>query len=175
MRVTRAVFTEKLEITDPNELPAVPIYRVTNSLGNIVDESQDPKLDKETSLKMYHDMTLLNVMDRILYDSQRQGRISFYMTNFGEEGTHIGSAAAVLDKDLVYGQYREVGVLMWRNFPLENLMHQCYGNCKDIGKGRQMPVHYGSVEHNFVTISSPLTTQLPQARLFLWDALCVQN
>uniref|UniRef100_A0A0K0CW69 2-oxoisovalerate dehydrogenase subunit alpha n=1 Tax=Angiostrongylus cantonensis TaxID=6313 RepID=A0A0K0CW69_ANGCA len=158
-----AVFTKKLEITDPNELPALPIYRVTNSLGNIVDESQDPKLDKETSLKMYHDMTLLNVMDRILYDSQRQGRISFYMTNFGEEGTHIGSAAAVLDKDLVYGQYREVGVLMWRNFPLENLMHQCYGNCKDIGKGRQMPVHYGSVEHNFVTISSPLTTQLPQA------------
>ena len=26
-----------------------------------------------------------------------------------------------------------------------------------------MPVHYGSSEHNFVTISSPLTTQLPQA------------
>lgn len=31
------------------------------------------------------------------------------------------------------------------------------------GKGKQMPVHYGSREHNFVTISSPLTTQLPQA------------
>jgi 2-oxoisovalerate dehydrogenase E1 component alpha subunit len=26
-----------------------------------------------------------------------------------------------------------------------------------------MPVHYGSTELNFVTISSPLTTQLPQA------------
>lgn len=31
------------------------------------------------------------------------------------------------------------------------------------GKGRQMPVHYGSDKLNFVTISSPLTTQLPQA------------
>ena len=30
-------------------------------------------------------MTLLNTMDRVLYDAQRQGRISFYMTNFGEE------------------------------------------------------------------------------------------
>ncbi|KHJ81382.1 2-oxoisovalerate dehydrogenase subunit alpha, domain protein [Oesophagostomum dentatum] len=108
-------------------------------------------------------MTQLNVMDRILYDSQRQGRISFYMTNFGEEGAHVGSAAALKNEDLIFGQYREVGVLMWRNFPLEMFMHQCYGNCKDIGKGRQMPVHYGSVEHNFVTISSPLTTQLPQA------------
>ena len=30
-------------------------------------------------------MTLLNTMDKILYESQRQGRISFYMTNYGEE------------------------------------------------------------------------------------------
>lgn len=30
-------------------------------------------------------MARLNAIDKILYDSQRQGRISFYMTNFGEE------------------------------------------------------------------------------------------
>ena len=58
---------------------------------------------------MYRDMTLLNTMDKILYESQRQGRISFYMTNFGEEGTHIGSAAALKNTDLVFGQYREAG------------------------------------------------------------------
>lgn len=38
-----------------------------------------------------------------------QGRISFYMTNYGEEGTHIGSAAALNSNDLVFGQYREAG------------------------------------------------------------------
>ena len=68
------------------------------------------KLDKDTVVKMYHCMTLLNTMDRILYESQRQGRISFYMTNYGEEGTHIGSAAALNPKDLVFGQYREAGM-----------------------------------------------------------------
>lgn len=31
------------------------------------------------------------------------------------------------------------------------------------GKGKQMPVHYGSLEHHFVAISSPLATQIPQA------------
>ena len=31
------------------------------------------------------------------------------MTNYGEEATHIGSAAALKPKDLVYGQYREAG------------------------------------------------------------------
>lgn len=33
----------------------------------------------------------------------------------------------------------------------------------DMGKGRQMPVHYGSRALNFHTVSSPLGTQLPQA------------
>lgn len=41
-------------------------------------------------------------------------------------------------------------------------MNQCYGNVEDEGKGRQMPVHYGSKDLNFMTLSSPLTTQLPQ-------------
>jgi len=36
-------------------------------------------------------------------------------------------------------------------------------NVDDKGKGRQMPVHYGSSELNFQTISSPLSTQIPQA------------
>ena len=40
-------------------------------------------------VKMYRDMTLLNSMDKILYESQRQGRISFYMTNlWGGGHTH---------------------------------------------------------------------------------------
>ena len=31
------------------------------------------------------------------------------MTSYGEEGTHIGSAAALDTRDMVYGQYREGG------------------------------------------------------------------
>jgi 2-oxoisovalerate dehydrogenase E1 component alpha subunit len=128
---------------------------------------------------MYKDMTLLNVLDKILYESQRQGRISFYMTNFGEEATHIGSAAALNPKDLVYGQYREAGkmrfiqffvkqfsikgVLMYRGFKLHEFIDQCFGNSGASCKGIQMPVHYGSTNCSFVTISSPLATQMPQA------------
>ena len=47
-------------------------------------------------------MITLNVMDNVLYDAQRQGRISFYMTSFGEEGTHIGTAAALGKEDIMY-------------------------------------------------------------------------
>lgn len=51
---------------------------------------------------------------------------------------------------------------MYRDYPLELFMAQCYGNVNDLGKGRQMPVHYGCKERHFVTISSPLATQIPQ-------------
>ncbi|VDM47623.1 unnamed protein product [Toxocara canis] len=159
----KAVFTEKMTFVDPAQVPTVPIYRVTDSTGKFVDPSQDPNLDKEFAMNVYRKMSLVEQMDKILYDSQRQGRISFYMTNFGEEASHIGSASALQDDDLIYAQYREVGVLMWRGYSLESFMNQCYGNAEDIGKGKQMPVHYGSLEHNFVTISSPLANQIPQA------------
>ena len=114
-------------------------------------------------VKMYTDMVTLETMDNVLYDAQRQGRISFYMTNYGEEATHVGSAAALDASDMVFGQYREAGVLMWRGFTLDDFMNQCYSNELDPAKGRQMPIHYGSKELNFQTISSPLATQMPQA------------
>lgn len=37
------------------------------------------------------------------------------------------------------------------------------GNAEDLGKGRQMPVHYGSRDLNICTVSSPLGTQIPNA------------
>lgn len=147
----------------PENYEPIPIYRVIDSDGNILDQSQDPKLSKETIEKCFRDMVTLNALDKIMYESQRQGRISFYMTNFGEEASHIGSACALSPEDLVYAQYREAGVLVWRGFTISQFVDQCYGNVDDDGKGKQMPVHYGCRQLNFVTISSTLTTQLPQA------------
>ncbi|BES93038.1 2-oxoisovalerate dehydrogenase subunit alpha [Nesidiocoris tenuis] len=156
-------WTYSLDMNEDNFPAPISTYRVMDEEGRIIEKSQEPKIDDEKLIRMYKTMGLVNIVDKILYESQRQGRISFYMTNFGEEATHLGTAAALSDDDLVYAQYRESGVLHWRGFGLENLMNQCYGNKLDLGKGKQMPCHYGSKQINFVTISSPLTTQLPQA------------
>ncbi|XP_017074820.1 2-oxoisovalerate dehydrogenase subunit alpha, mitochondrial isoform X1 [Drosophila eugracilis] len=159
----KAPFVNELKLIFPEDYSPIPIYRVMDRNGYIADESQDPQLSREVVEKMFRDMLLLNTMDKILYESQRQGRISFYMTNFGEEASHIGSAAALEMRDLIYGQYREAGVLVWRGFRIDQFIDQCFGNSDDLGRGKQMPVHYGSRELNFVTISSPLSTQMPQA------------
>jgi len=95
--------------------------------------------------------------------SQRQGRISFYMTETGEEASDICSTAALDSEDLIMAQYREQGALAFRGFTVDQFMNQIFSNEKDLGKGRQMPIHYGSQELHYLTISSPLATQLPQA------------
>lgn len=105
-----AKYTESLDFLKPNEYDGIPIYRVLDNEGNVINPEHDPDLSEDKLIHMYKSMTMLNTMDKILYESQRQGRISFYMTNYGEEATHIGSAAGLDDRDLVYGQYREAGI-----------------------------------------------------------------
>jgi 2-oxoisovalerate dehydrogenase E1 component alpha subunit len=46
---------------------------------------------------------------------------------------------------------------------LQNFADQLFSNADDLGKGRQMPMHYGSAALHYQTISSPLATQIPQA------------
>ncbi|KYR01060.1 3-methyl-2-oxobutanoate dehydrogenase [Tieghemostelium lacteum] len=153
--------TDKLVVQELKEL--IPVYSIMNQDGIVSQPDQDPNFSKEVVTKMYTTMVLLNTMDSILYDVQRQGRISFYMTSFGEEAIHIGSAAALDMNDTIFAQYRETGVFMWRGFNVDDIVNQCCSNDLDGGKGRQMPMHFGSKRINLQTISSPLTTQLPQA------------
>lgn len=87
-------------------------------------------------------MIRLRQMDDVLQNSQRQGRISFYMTCRGEESIHLGSASALENQDIVLAQYREAGLLMWRGFTLDQFANQCFSNDLDLGKGRC--VHFES-------------------------------
>lgn len=47
-------------------------------------------------------MNELNTLDDILLKSQRQGRISFYMTAFGEEASILGSVSRLDIKDIIF-------------------------------------------------------------------------
>lgn len=159
----RTTFVNSMKFMDPTTIDSMPTYRVIAPDGSQIDKSYKIDLPVDTILKMYKDMVTVSIMDAIMFDAQRQGRLSFYMVSAGEEGMAVGSAAALKPQDHVYSQYREQGAYMYRGFTLDNFMNQLYGNKHDQGKGRNMPVHYGSRELNMHTISSPLATQLPHA------------
>ncbi|KAG4420597.1 hypothetical protein IFR04_006304 [Cadophora malorum] len=155
-------FVNSLSFEHPSTYPALPTYRCVNQDGDIVDDAYKPEPDS-LALKMYQDMLAVSIMDVIMFDAQRQGRLSFYMTSQGEEGTCVGSASALEKEDVIFCQYREAGVFMERGYTFDDFMNQLFANVKDAGRGRNMPVHYGSKALNIHTISSPLATQIPQA------------
>ncbi|GAX13740.1 2-oxoisovalerate dehydrogenase E1 component alpha subunit [Fistulifera solaris] len=134
--------------------------------SGLLRASKYPYVDtnsNNTLLRAHRQIVRLRQMDDILLNAQRQGRISFYLTCRGEEAILMGAASALEVGDPVFAQYREQGVLMWRGFTLEQFTNQCFSNILDLGKGRQMPIHYGSRALNYHTVSSPLGTQLPHA------------
>lgn len=146
-----------------NGLIDIPMLQILSQDGVVHKEAVEPELDQETALKMYTTMQFTRVLDERMVAAQRQGRISFYLASTGEEGATVASAAALEPQDMIMSQYREQGSLAYRGYTTEQFMNQMFSNEKEPNKGRQMPIHYGAKELNFMTISSPLGTQIPQA------------
>lgn len=160
--VDENLITSALKFTQTNDMP-ISTLSILTANGKISEGAKEPQIDKKIALKIYRDMNYVRVLDQRMIGAQRQGRLSFYLTCTGEEASVVGSVAAFSDQDMVMGQYREHAALRYRGFTSEQFMNQLLSNDLDLGKGRQMPIHYGSRELNYMTISSPLATQIPQA------------
>lgn len=153
----------------------IPILKILKQDGSVYEGADMPELGQELATKIYKTLAFHRVLDERMIASQRQGRLSFYMAALGEEAASVGSAAGLDDNDMIMAQYREQGALMFRGFSLEDFMNQMFSNEKDLGKGRQMPIHYGSQDLNYMTISSPLGTQIPQAAGYAYGQKLLGN
>ena len=151
-----------LEFIDGNALN-IPTLSILTEDGDIHPSATAPAISKHTAIKLYETMRFIRLLDERMQGAQRQGRVSFYMQCLGEEAAVTASAAALDQEDMIMAQYREQAALHYRGFTLDQFMNQMFSNELDLGKGRQMPIHYGSNELNYMTISSPLGTQIPQA------------
>ncbi|MBO9540808.1 thiamine pyrophosphate-dependent dehydrogenase E1 component subunit alpha [bacterium] len=129
-----------------------------------------PEISDADLKALYRTMVMTRVFDQRMITLQRQGRLGFYLGSLGEEAASVGSAFALWAEDWIFPCYREQGAYLWRGVTVQEMAHQCYGNGLDYTKGRQMPVHYSFRHKNIVSISSPLTVQLPQAVGAAWAA-----
>ena len=57
----------------------IPTYRVLDGSGKVLDGAEAPEVSEEMAVKMYENMLLLPTLDNVLYNVQRQGKISFYV------------------------------------------------------------------------------------------------
>lgn len=138
-------------------------HRILNEDGSLVAGEAVPSMDQPLAVSLYRAMCLTRVLDAKMLILQRQGRIGFVGTSTGLEAATIGSGAAFAPEDWIFPALREGGVAVLRGMPLLEYVGQMFLNIYDTSKGRQMNNHFQHGGSNFVSWSSCIGTQLPQA------------
>ncbi|MBV9016859.1 MAG: 3-methyl-2-oxobutanoate dehydrogenase (2-methylpropanoyl-transferring) subunit alpha [Alphaproteobacteria bacterium] len=141
---------------------AYQLIRVLDDEGAAVG-AWNPKLAPETLRRGLRAMMLTRAYDDRMFRQQRQGKISFYMKCTGEEAIGVGQAFALAPDDMLFPTYRQQGLLIARDWPILDMMCECYSNSHDRLKGRQLPVLYSARQASFFSLAGNLGIQFPQA------------
>lgn len=71
-------FTDDMEFR--SSFDKIKCFRIMDEEGNIINKKYEKSIDDNTLQKMFRTMVMMNEADVVYNQSQRQSRISFYMT-----------------------------------------------------------------------------------------------
>jgi pyruvate dehydrogenase E1 component alpha subunit/2-oxoisovalerate dehydrogenase E1 component alpha subunit len=148
---------------DDDEAKARGLFQLIREDGTPVDAAALAGLDRELARRLFAGMVQIRVTDARMMALQRQGRIGFYGEALGQEAAIVGAAAASEPQDWIVPALREAGVGLFRGMTLDSYIAQIIGNAADPSKGRQLPCHPCDRAHNYVVMSSCVSTQIPHA------------
>jgi len=135
---------QKIEILDVN--------------GN-TDNKLMPKLSSNNIKKIYENMLITRLFDEKALSLQRQGRLGTYAPNKGQEASQIGTSFLLEKNDFVFPAFRENGVYITREMPLELLFLFWMGD----ERGMNIPKNV-----NMFTVAIPVSTQILHAVGYAW-------
>ncbi|MEM0158186.1 MAG: thiamine pyrophosphate-dependent dehydrogenase E1 component subunit alpha [Thermoplasmataceae archaeon] len=129
-----------------------------------MSENVNESGEKERHIRAYGAMVLSRTLDRKFITAQRQGRVGFLTPSSGQEAAQIGLAMHLRrGEDQIFQYYRDMAMMIYMGVPLEIIINQVFGNRDDQAKGRQMPSHLLADGYNFMSVPSPVATNLPLA------------
>lgn len=104
-------------------------------------------------------------LDERLWQLTRIGKTSFNISGQGAEVAQVAMAMAFdSKKDYFLPYYRDMTACLTWGMTSKDILLGSFGKEADPSShGRQMPNHYGSKEHNIVSHSSPVSTQMTVA------------
>jgi pyruvate dehydrogenase E1 component alpha subunit/2-oxoisovalerate dehydrogenase E1 component alpha subunit len=138
------------------------LLRVLDDDGRAAFEAErlpDPAL----RLALFRELLRARRVDERLLAMQRQGKIGFFGSAFGQEAIPVAAGFVLAPHDWVFPALREGAVMLVRGFPLVDYFAQMFGSARDVLKGRQMPSHAASRRVKQVSWSSSIGSQLPHA------------
>ena len=122
-------------------------------------------LTDDDLIAMYRFVALARAVDERMWILNRAGRIPFVISGQGHEGAQVGIAWPLQrGHDWIAPFYRSIATCLTFGMSPRDIMTAQYATASDPSSGgRQMPGHYGSHEHNLVSVSSPVATQILHA------------
>ncbi len=122
-------------------------------------------LTDDDLIAMYRLVALARALDERMWVLNRAGRIPFVISGQGHEGAQVGITWPLKKgHDWIAPFYRSIATCLTFGMSPRDILTAQYATASDPSSGgRQMPGHYGSHEHNLVSVSSPVATQLLHA------------
>jgi 2-oxoisovalerate dehydrogenase E1 component subunit alpha len=122
-------------------------------------------LTDDDLIAMYRLVALARSLDERMWVLNRAGRIPFVISGQGHEGAQVGITWPLQKgHDWIAPFYRSIATCLTFGMSPRDILTAQYATANDPSSGgRQMPGHYGSHEHNLVSVSSPVATQLLHA------------
>jgi 2-oxoisovalerate dehydrogenase E1 component alpha subunit len=122
-------------------------------------------LSDDDLVEMYRYVALARSLDERMWILNRAGRIPFVISGQGHEGAQVAIAWPLQrGHDWIAPFYRSIATCLTFGMSPRDILTAQYATANDPSSGgRQMPGHYGSHEHNLVSVSSPVATQLLHA------------
>ena len=114
---------------------------------------------------MYGLVALARAVDERMWVLNRAGKVPFVISGQGHEGAQVGICFNLRKgHDWLVPFYRSVAAVMTCGMSAREILLAQFARAVDPSSGgRQMPGHYGGAEHNILSTSSPVATQVLHA------------
>lgn len=129
-------------------------FQVLTEEGGVIDKNYLPDLAHDEILDAYKLMQYVRVADKKAFSYQRQGRLSLYAPNMGQEASAVGVGMVFEDEDWVVPAYREIGAWLQKGVAMRDVFLYWMG-VEDACK-------YEKAE-KVLPIAVPIASQIPHA------------
>ena len=145
--------------------PGSSLMAATKPKAGASDLAASVGLTDDDLIAMYRVIATARAVDERMWVLNRAGRIPFVISGQGHEGAQAAIAWPLeRRKDWIAPFYRSIATCLAFGMQARDILTAQYAKAIDPSSGgRQMPGHYGNVENNLVSLSSPVATQMLHA------------
>ena len=156
--------TERREKSNTPAGGATGVLDAPTDARNQINRSPAIEEDRETLLKILHQMLLIRRFEEKCAESYSLGKIGgFCHLYIGQEAVGVGAISALRDDDYVITSYREHGQAIAKGISPEAVMAELYGKAGGCSQGKGGSMHLFDKRVNFLGGHGIVGGQIPLA------------